>query len=165
MSHHTNGSNRAEEDRSHHLLSLKQIPDTLLELRKELALHTDISEFASQGNTFEDCLGRIGAKLDIALDGDYDVEDLCGLLLRALRLRRFGYPGSHIHRTLGLASAQLVERADGVSLEAHQDVSLPPEEVIVTEVDTSFPKQKEEVDESDSTEDTLLPDTETSGTS
>lgn len=74
---------------THHLLSIKRLPESLIALQRELALpeHRDIYEAASQEATFELAIGQIAAKLSILLDGDYDHDKLFTLLTRALRAR------------------------------------------------------------------------------
>lgn len=105
------------EDRSHHLLVVKEVPDTLQELRRELqhGAHRDICLAAIKETTFEGSLATIGEKLDIVLDGTYDVGPLCQVLLQALRARRMG---TKIPGNLGLITgAEIVEREGEVSLE------------------------------------------------
>lgn len=120
---------KADHD-THHLLDLRRPPDNLVALREELIKHEDICQFAQQGKTFEECLGLIALKLDIALDGEYDVSDLCGMLTTALRCRSSGY--SDAIRTLpGMVGVELVETADGVILqESGAAIKLPPGAVV-----------------------------------
>lgn len=135
----------ATEDRSHANLVIKMLPDSLIALREELAHHQDISDYASQGRDFGDCLGRIGTKLDIALDGDYDVDSLSEILLSALRGRRFGHHPEYTRKRLGLVPAELVERAGELSLETQKNTIYGSSEMIVTEVDTTMPQAPEQL--------------------
>jgi hypothetical protein len=102
-------------DDSHPLVALYQPPATLVALREELAYHSDIIEFAKHGETFEECLGRVALKLDIALDGEYDCSDLCGVLVTALRNRRFHPQSPHL-RVQGLEDVELIEKEGSVEL-------------------------------------------------
>ena len=90
----SNNRNWGLDHESHHLLSLKVIPRSLLSLRRELAKNEnrDIYESSYKGETFEECLGIIGAELGVALNGYYDVEKLCGVLLAALKKRHIRTP-------------------------------------------------------------------------
>ena len=72
-------------------LDLREPGENLVELRKELARHPDITAWAQHGVDFEDCLGRIGFKLGMELDGTYDTEELCGKLVTALKTRKRGH--------------------------------------------------------------------------
>lgn len=95
---------------------IKEIPDSLLALRTELPMHPDIYEYAIKGLNFEDCCARIAEKLDIVVDGVYDGDKLCAVLVEALRKRRFHGLAPHL-RVPGLVAAEIVETAKGVSLE------------------------------------------------
>jgi hypothetical protein len=122
------------DDTTHHLIHIHQPPDTLVTLREELAYHPDVIEFAQKGETFEECLGRIALKVDIALDGEYDCEDLCGVLVTALRNRRFHPQNPHL-RVPGLEDVELVEKEDSVEL-VRRDRNVAtkvPEGSVVTE--------------------------------
>lgn len=101
---------------THELLSLHRPPDSLVALREELTKHPDISAYAQEGATFEDCIGRIALKLDIVLDGDYDGEKLCAMLATALRNRGSNSMTPHL-RAAGLVNAEIVETEKGISLE------------------------------------------------
>lgn len=65
----------------------REPPASLVALRKELALpqHKELYDYGIQGRNFEECLARIAHKLGIALDGFYDVPELCDVLLTVLR--------------------------------------------------------------------------------
>jgi len=77
------------DNTTHHLLSFKLFPDSLIELRKELLNHPDILEELTkpQWNTFELCCGRIAQMLNIAMDGLYEPEGLFAMLTEALKNR------------------------------------------------------------------------------
>jgi hypothetical protein len=97
------------DETTHHLIALHEPPDSLSELRKELAFHPDISSYAQEGLTFEDCLGRIALKLDIVLDGDYEVGPLCEVLVTALRARKSHTTAPHLRHS-SLIDVELVEK-------------------------------------------------------
>lgn len=101
----------------HHLLLEKVPPRSLIELRERLQLpeHQDIARIAIKGNTFAECIGHVAACLDIVLDGDYDGEELCALLVKALDNRRSGKPLLSLDPRL--KDAELIERDGSVSLE------------------------------------------------
>ena len=101
------------------LLSLYRPPDSLVALRQELLNHPDISAYAKEGATFEDCIGRIALKLDIVLDGAYDGDKLCAMLAEALRNRGSNTMTPHLRAT-GLVNAEIVETEKGISLEKVQ---------------------------------------------
>lgn len=63
----------------------REPPASLIALRNELPLHPVIYREAIQGRNFEECLAIVAYMLDIALDGMYDVEDLCDLLVTELK--------------------------------------------------------------------------------
>lgn len=112
----------------HHLIHEKVVPDSLLALRQELLLphHRDIFLAAQKERSFEEALGMIAAKLDILLDGDYNVPDLCELLVKALRTRALhgNNPAAIDPR---LIAVEIVEKKDVVSVEfagAHIDPNL-----------------------------------------
>lgn len=95
-------------------LEIKFLPPELVELRKEIIKHSDILAVVQNAKTFEDGLGGIAAKLNIALDGLYDVPDLCRLLIDALHNR-------NVDRALapniaGLQSVEMVETDKEISL-------------------------------------------------
>lgn len=106
------------DNSTHHLLSIKRPPLSLQVLREELLLpqHRDIYNAAAKEKTFETALGQIAAMLDIGLDGEYDPDDICSLLITALRHRsRVGAsPASMDSR---LVAVDLVERAGSVTLD------------------------------------------------
>jgi hypothetical protein len=126
----TSNGKAAYDNSTHHLLSLKRVPDSLVELQKELLLppHRDIYLAASQGTTFEECIGTIAAKLDIVLDGEYEPDALFSLLVTALRSRKAaGNNPSSMHPEL--VAVELIERAGEVKMDfagAYFDPSLLP---------------------------------------
>lgn len=111
-----------EEDRSHHLLILKETPPSLAELRRLLQLpeHADITSEASGAATFEEAIGTIAARLDIALDGDYEPEPLFAMLCEALRNRGQFKSQPHL-RAQGLVNAEIIERDGTMTLERKED--------------------------------------------
>jgi hypothetical protein len=125
---------------THHLLELREPGANLRALREELQYHPDITAAAVAGQTFEECLAIIGIKLDIALDGDYDVEDLCGVLVSAMRNRRF-HPGNPSLRAAGLVDIEMVETSDSISV-VHRDRSIEttlPKDAILVETNKPSP--------------------------
>lgn len=99
----------------HHLLKEKVAPESLVVLRLELQLphHRDIFLAAQKQPTFEAAIGCIAAMLDIALDGEYEPDDLFTMLVHALRNR----DNLAALRAAGLVSAELVEKDTEVTLE------------------------------------------------
>jgi hypothetical protein len=85
----------------HALIEEKVVPESLVELRKELPKHPDIFLLANRGKTFEECLAIIAAELNILVDGYYDVEDLCELLVKTLQCR-------HVRNSLSPHDPRLV---------------------------------------------------------
>lgn len=106
---------------THHLLEIRQPPEALVALRNELPYHKDIYEYAIQGKNFEDCMAKIGEKLDIVLDGLYDGDKLCEVLVTALRNRRFHGNQPHL-RHPALVSAEIIERKGVVSLDRAEEI-------------------------------------------
>lgn len=111
--------NGAEDRETHQLLLIKEVPDSLVAFRKELIKpeHTDIFLTAMGAPTFELAIAAVAAKLDIVLDGDYDVGPLCAILTTALEqkgkgqaLRFEGIPGL-------VDNVEIVERENGINLE------------------------------------------------
>lgn len=122
------------EDRTtHSRLVIKVPPPELIELRKELTLHKDIYDYAIQGNTFEECCGKIAEKLDILLDGLYDGDKLCGLLLEALRNRRFHGNQPHL-RAKDLVNVELIERQGTITIEEVKEGTIAPTPVLEEEL-------------------------------
>lgn len=103
----------------HHLIQEKVTPMSIQMLAKELAepQHVDIYEAGKLGKSFEECMGIIAAKLDIALDGSYDAAMLADVLLQALRRRKPGAIQNHHLADPRLKNVELVERQNTVTLE------------------------------------------------
>lgn len=122
-------------DDSHHLVAIHQPPASLIALREELVYHPDIFEYAALGVDFEDVLGRIALKLDIALDGVYDVEPLCAVLVEAMRKRRF-FPGNPSLRHKDLMDVELVEKEGKIELQERNRMvdTIVPDDAIIKEV-------------------------------
>lgn len=112
----------------------RESPASLVALRNELALpqNKELYDYGIQGRNFEECLARIAHKLGIALDGLYDVPELCDVLLTVLRrksvLKVIGENGfvdgdaSQLDdRLIGI---RRIEDADTVRLE-NRDLILP----------------------------------------
>lgn len=74
---------------THHLLSIKKIPESLIELRKELQNHPDVLQECSKPaySTFELCIARIAQMLNIVMDGTYEPDGLFKMLTTALKNR------------------------------------------------------------------------------
>lgn len=102
---------------THHLLLLKEPPAELIELRNTLQLpaNIDICQYAMGGATFEECMGRIAERLDIALDGWYNPVKLCKLLNTALENRMLHKNKPHM-RAEGLVDIELHETEDEVKV-------------------------------------------------
>lgn len=126
------------DNESHHLVELKIAPASLIALRNELQKpeNKDISDYAIQGNSFEDCLARIATCLDIVLDGIYDVPDLCDVLMKAMRGRHTFVSQPHL-RDPRLMNVELVEKEGTVEMiQKHESeaITIAPSEVVdVTE--------------------------------
>lgn len=113
-------------------IEIRHPPADLVGLRTELVYHKEISEYANQGSTFEECLARIGGRLDIVLDGDYDPSKLCGMLTKALRQRRF-FPDRTI-QLKELIAVEIVETEGAISLVEQSSLPLLlPEGAVVVE--------------------------------
>lgn len=109
------------------LVEIREPPASVVQLRKELEKpeNKDITSYAIEGTTFEDCLGRIALRLNIALDGEYDATILCAMLVEAMRNRgKLGALGETAPHLLagGLVDAEIVEDVEGeLSLEKRTD--------------------------------------------
>ena len=58
-------------------------------LRKELTNHPELSEKCiKEARDFEESLAMIATYCGIIVDGYYDVDEICGVLTRALQARR-----------------------------------------------------------------------------
>lgn len=76
-------------ENNHHLVVTKKAPDSLVELRTMLLYpeHADIFAAASVCPSFEECIACIATHLGIVLDGMYEGELLCAMLVDALKHR------------------------------------------------------------------------------
>lgn len=104
----------------HHLLEIREPPPSVIALRVELAQpqHKDIYDAAIKEPTFERVLAKIGERLDILLDGEYDASELCDVLVTALKNRSLKGSGSSPHkRDSRLLNVELVERDKEVTVE------------------------------------------------
>lgn len=74
----------------HHLVSIKNTSDVFNEFRREIInpAHARLLAGIEKARTFEECIGDIAARCGIVLDGRYDVDMICGILLKELRSRR-----------------------------------------------------------------------------
>lgn len=106
----------------HHLLLIKEPGEAIIALRNELLKHKEIYAYASLGNSFEDCLARIAEKLDVVLDGSYDADELCAMLVTALR-NKHAHPNQPHLRVSGLQSVEIIERKGTISLEKGEDIN------------------------------------------
>ena len=98
----------------------REPPASLIALREELPNHPLIYEEAKKGRNFEECLATIAYMLDIALDGMYDVEELCDLLVKELkRVGAISLDGTSTGkvRDSRLVAATLVEMGDRIVIE------------------------------------------------
>lgn len=101
-------------------VAIQEPPSSIIELRTELTKHPEVYEYAIKGIDFGDCCARIAEKLDIVVDGNYDADALCTMLLEALRNRRFHGSQPHL-RAGGLQAVEIVERKDSITLETKPD--------------------------------------------
>lgn len=120
------------DNESHHLIQYKILPPSLIALRNELQKpeNKDIYDYANEATTFEGSLANIAEKLDILLDGIYDVPDLCDVLLSAMRRR--GLYGTQPHlRDSRLMNVELTEKEGTVEVTARKEneVTLAPGQV------------------------------------
>lgn len=60
------------------------LPQGILDLQNELKHWPLISAEAQQAQDLPTALGTIAARINILLDGDYEVEDLCSMLCKKL---------------------------------------------------------------------------------
>jgi len=119
---------------THHLLLIKEVPLSFDLLREELQHHLDICAYVNQGDSFPECMARIALKLDIALDGIYEIGPLSEVLLEALRNRRFHPESPHL-RAKGLIDVELLETQGELKLqERNRDVvTIAPEGSVIVE--------------------------------
>lgn len=57
-----------------------RVPMELIEFRNELQQHPDLYLEASKLDTFSEIVGFVASKLDIAIDGSFDFDDMRVLL-------------------------------------------------------------------------------------
>lgn len=102
---------------THHLLEIREPPPSIVELRNLLQepQHADILADAQKATSFSEAIGTIAARLDIALDGSYDVDGLCRVLCTCLRGRFTNNSTPHL-RSPELVNVELHETEDEVKL-------------------------------------------------
>lgn len=140
-----NTKNYGYDNETHHLIQLKQPPPSIIALREELPKHPDIYNEAIKGNTFEECIGIIAARLDVVLDGLYDPEPLCAMLVDVLRKRHmFGSNPSLRHPDL--VDVELVEKEGTVEIveRDRNSITIPTDGAVVTEVNNRKPPESYE---------------------
>lgn len=95
----------------HHLIQEKVIPEELQQLAHLLLLprYKGVRDKAIEGRTFEECIGIIAAFYDIALDGEYDVPEICKILVQFMT--------GHKSVVKELIPVELVEREEDFTLE------------------------------------------------
>lgn len=143
MSVNKPNSGGGTDDTTHHLILIKEPPASLVALRQELAFHPDICAEAVKGNSFQEVIGISCLQLDIAVDGIYDVEPICAMLVEVLRKKRFhSSSSSHPHLShKDLVDVELVEKEGTVELVKRDRnvTTILPEDAVVTEKYTSQP--------------------------
>ena len=124
--------NGLEDRTTNPYLILKQVPDSFIALRTELAKpeNIDIFNASIRESSFEGSIATIAEKLDIVVDGLYDIGPLCNVLAAAMRqrhlspeLRHAGIPGL-------VEGVEIVETADSISLERTPEPA-PPLKLII----------------------------------
>lgn len=110
-------------------LEIRELPESVIALRREILHHPEIFEAAKAGRNFEDSLAIIATHLGIVLDGYYDVPELCDVLVTAL------YRKGTAHIDDRLIPVQRVETPTEVRLE-DRGMLLPPG-VTKEEIDTA----------------------------
>lgn len=101
----------------HPLIVEKVAPESLLELRRLLQLpaNKDLHDVGIKGATFSECIGNMAATLGIVLDGLYDGEALCELLVKAIKNRG---EGKNIREAdPRLVGARVTETEDSVHID------------------------------------------------
>ena len=75
--------------KTHHLIELREPPASVIALRHELykPVHLDIYNAAFDQPNFETALATIATKLNVIVDGTYDVWRICEMLAEKLRKR------------------------------------------------------------------------------
>ena len=137
--------NYGYDNDTHHLIQIRQPPPSIIALREELPKHPDIYNEAIQGNTFEECIGIIAARLDVVLDGIYDPEPLCTMLVDVLRKRHM-YGSNPSLRHSDLVDVELVERENSVEVVKRDrtTITIPADGAVVTEVNNRKPPESYE---------------------
>jgi len=124
-------------------VNIHQPPASLIALRQELQKHPDICAACAvpEVYTFEEALAIIAMKLDIALDGAYDVGPLCEVLLSALWNRGRFATNPHL-RDSRLVDVEMLEKEGEIELvQRDRNVqTIVPEDAIVTESNTNKKK-------------------------
>lgn len=140
-----NPKNYGYDHDTHHLIQIRQPPPSIIALREELPKHPDIYNEAIKGNTFEECIGIIAARLDVVLNGLYDPEPLCAMLVDVLRKRHI-YGSNPSLRHPDLVDVELVEREDSVEvIKRDRNVrTIPADGAVVTEVNNRKPPESYE---------------------
>lgn len=102
---------------THHLIEIREPPPSIVELRNLLqeAQHADLLTEMQKGKDFPESLGILAARLDIALDGQYDADSLCRMLVTCLRARFVHGSSPHL-RSPDLVNARLEEAEDEIRL-------------------------------------------------
>lgn len=140
-----NPKNYGYDQDTHHLIQIRQPPPSIIALREELPKHPDIYNEAIKGNTFEECIGIIAARLDVVLDGLYDPEPLCAMLVDVLRKRHM-YGSNPSLRHPDLVDVELVERENSVEVVKRDraTITIPTDGAVVTEVNNRKPPESYE---------------------
>lgn len=140
-----NPKNYGYDHDTHHLIQIRQPPPSIIALREELPKHPDIYNEAVKGNTFEECIGIIAARLDMVLDGLYDPEPLCAMLVDVLRKRHM-YGSNPSLRHPDLIDVELVEKEGTVEIveRDRNSITIPTDGAVVTEVNNRKPPESYE---------------------
>lgn len=105
-------------DNSNPYLQVKVTPETWNEFVRELnsGRHSDIVKEAQKCLSFSEVIGTVAAKLDIVLDGSYDMLPTCAMLLSALQRKVSGNTQPH-NLDPSLVPVNLIEREGSLTLE------------------------------------------------
>lgn len=116
-------------------VDIVMFPEEFNELRKQLRLnHQDILEKTLTARDIEDALGIVGAAVGVALDGSYELADLCAMLLRRLENRQRlsqGLPALAEHKGMQMiqttieGTAELNEAGKQKLIEQQLEQSMP----------------------------------------
>lgn len=109
----------------HHLIQEKVAPESVQRLATLLQLprYKGVRDKAIEGSTFEDCIGIIAAFYDIALDGEYDIPEVCKMLCEVMLGNK-----SVVKE---LIPVELIEREDTFTLEP-TEVSKVADQVVTS---------------------------------